>query len=102
MTKDYRTVEINNMENMEFSLQELVPIAIVFVVVTIVLSYGATIVSNVQAGQTTNSYAYNISGQGNSGLWNIAQNIPLLATIVVAAVIIGILVVYLGGRLMGK
>jgi hypothetical protein len=89
-------------ETCEFTLQDLVPIAIVFVVVTIVLSYGASILASVKTGQTANSYAANITDQGSSGLWNIASNLPLLATIVVAAVIIAILVVYLGGRLMGK
>ena len=89
-------------QEMEFTIQEIVPIAIIFVVVTIVLSYGATILSNVQATQTANSYAYNISGQGLSSLNNFATNLPLMATIVVAAIIITILIVYLGGKLMGR
>jgi uncharacterized membrane protein YjgN (DUF898 family) len=86
----------------EFTIQDIVPIAIVFVVVTIVLGFGASIVAGVQATQTTNSYAYNASQYGLSSLNTFASNMPLLATVVVAAVIITVLLVYLGGRLMGQ
>ena len=105
------------MEECEFTIQDIVPIAITFVVITIVLSYGAVIVTNVRTGTlpavetatcnatgsvfTGCNYAYNISTSGLSGLNNFGTNLPLLATIVVAAIIITILVVYLGGRLMG-
>jgi type II secretory pathway component PulF len=86
----------------EFTLQDIVPIAIIFVVVTIVLSYGGVIIGNVQSTQTTNTIPYNISGDGLSALDTFGSNLPLLATIVVAAIIITILVVYLGGKMMGK
>ena len=85
-----------------FTIQDIVPIAVVFVVVTIVLAFGAQVVTSVQGTQTANTYAYNISGQGLSSLNTFATNLPLLATIVVAAIIITILIVYLGGRMMGK
>lgn len=84
----------------EFAIQDLIPLAIVFVVVTIVLSYGATIVGNVRSQQTANSTEYNISGQGLTSLNTFGTNLPMLATIVIAAVIISVLVVYMGGRLM--
>ena len=93
---------MENKEVCEFTLQDIVPIAIIFVVTTIVLSYGGVVISSVQATQTANSYAYNISGNGLTSLNTFGTNLPLLATIVVAAIIITILVVYLGGQLMRK
>lgn len=84
----------------EFTIQDIVPIAIVFVVVTIVLGFGSSIVTSVKDTQTANSYAANASNYGLQSLNTFASNLPLLATVVVAAVIITVLLVYLGGRLM--
>jgi hypothetical protein len=100
----------------EFTIQDIVPIAIVFIVTTIVLGFGASIVSGVQVTQlpstptatcnaTAGTYtgcssAWNASQYGLSSLNTFASNMPLLATVVVAAVIITVLLVYLGGRLM--
>lgn len=98
----------------EFTIQDIVPIAITFVVITIVLGFGASITSSVQTTQVTGGvgcnttagvynncgYAYNASNYGLSSINTFASNLPLLATVVVAAVIITVLLVYLGGKLM--
>lgn len=105
-------------EEYKFTIDDIMPIAITFVVVTIVLAYGAVVVQNVQTSQlpatataacnvSSGTYSgcslpYNISGQGLTSLNTFATNLPLLATIVVAAIIITILIVYLGGRMMAK
>ena len=103
----------------EFTLQDIVPIAIIFVVTTIVLSYGGVVIgsvgSSLVSGQTVTATcnassniftgcgtAYNITANGSSALNTFGTNLPLLATIVVAAIIITILVVYLGGQMMRK
>ena len=86
----------------EFSIQDLAPLALGFVVAAVIISYGATVLSNVQSQQTANTYAYNVSQKGQVALGTFGDNLPLMATVIVAAVIIGILVVYLGGRAMGR
>ena len=85
-----------------FTINDVVPIAIVFVVTTIVLSFGATIVADVQTKQTEDSYAANISGKGLESLETFGGNLPLLATIVVASIIISILLIYMGGKMMSN
>lgn len=101
-------------EEAEFTIQDLIPIAITFVVAAIVIGYGATILRNMQTStytetatcnETSATYTncnglYNATRNGMSGLTTFGSNLPLLATIVVAAIIIGILIVYLGGSMM--
>ena len=105
------------MKKVEFTIQDIIPIAIVFVVATIAISYGATVLANLKASQvagqavtaTCNSssgvytgcgYAYNATGKGEESLWNLATNLPLIALIIVAAIIIGVLITYLYVKFM--
>ena len=62
-----------------------------FVIVAIVVGFGATILGDVQATQTTNGAPYNVSQKGIDSLKKFGDNLPTLALVVVAAVIIGVL-----------
>lgn len=66
------------------------------VVAAIILSMGASILSELQGQQTENSLAYNITGSGTEGLVVFGNWIPLIALVLVAAIVIGIIVRYLG------
>jgi len=71
-------------------LQDLAPIAITFVVVAIVISVGADVLSNVQTG-TENTTEWNATHYGLQGLEELGSWLPTLAIIIVAAVIIGVI-----------
>jgi len=100
-----------------FTLQQLAPIAISFVVIAIVLGIGATVVEDVRESgcenfwNTTNAqapfcssadndslaepgYAYNASGSGIEAIGTLADWLPTIGVIVAAAVVIGIIVAY--------
>jgi len=77
-----------------YELKNLAGLAIVFVVLTIILSFGATILDDIQDDQTDNDADWNASGKGLESLNTFADWLPTLALIVVAAVIIGIIVRY--------
>ena len=77
-----------------FTVQDLVPLAIAFVVIAIVLGMGATILSDIQDTQTANKTAYNASGHGLDALDELSSWLPTIAIIVVAAIIIGIIILY--------
>ena len=77
-----------------YDLKALAGLAITFVVVTIVISFGATILDDIQDDQTENDSDYNATGKGLEALVTFADWLPTLALIVVAAVIIGIIVRY--------
>lgn len=78
-----------------FELKNLASLAITFVVLAIVLSFGSTILQNLQdtneaAGDNTS--AFNATANGIESVTEFADWLPTLALIVVAAVIIGIIV----------
>lgn len=81
----------------EYSLQDLLPIALVFVVTAIAIAFGANVLSSVKSGFTANTTAYNTTVAGETSLGNISSQLGLLATVVVAAVIIGVIVKSFGG-----
>jgi len=78
------------------NLNMLVPVGILFVVAAIALSLGADVVSNVQGDQVAGTYAHNVSGYGLDGMQELASWIPTIALVVAAAIIIGIVVRFLG------
>ena len=75
-------------------LQDLAGIAIIFVVVAIVVSIGADVLTEVRTGKTTSSVEYNASQYGLEGLEELGSWLPTIAIIVAAAVIIGIITMY--------
>lgn len=81
-----------------FTINDLSSIGVTLVVVAIVLGLGATILASIQGGQTTNSVAYNASGFGLTGLATLASYVPTIALVAVAAVVIGIILVFFSRR----
>jgi ABC-type Fe3+ transport system permease subunit len=74
------------------NLNELAGLAVVLVVVTIAISMGALVLAEIQGTDsvTENSTAWNATQEGLSGLDTAAGFLPVIAIVVVAAVIIGI------------
>lgn len=76
---------------MAMSLGSLSAIALVFVLGVIVISIGADVIDEVQDTQTSNSYAYNVSGDGLEGMETLGDWLPTIATIAGAAIIITVI-----------
>jgi len=103
----------------KFEIQDLLPIGLTFVVAGIGLVYGLSVMGDMQSdlcidtgytyNVTTSACQYNASAgnglAGNAdvnasrdaikGVAKIPEKMPLIATVIVAAIIIGILVRYL-------
>lgn len=107
-----------------FTLQQMAPIAISFVIIAIVVGIGSTVVSDIQdtqflancaeRGGTVNDSAtpfcgdatnisvdigstnagYNASADGLEAMTTLADWLPTIGVIVAAAVVIGIIVAY--------
>jgi hypothetical protein len=84
----------------KFAIQDLLPIGMTFVVLGIALSYGLLVMGEVQDDMTEDSVEYNATSKGIEGVAKIPDKLPMIVTVVIAAVIIGILVTYLAGRFM--
>jgi len=74
------------------SLQDMSAYALAFAVVAIVLGVGATILTQVQSTQTSGTTAYNATGYGLTGTSTMSQWLPIIAVIIAAAIVIGIIV----------
>jgi len=81
-----------NQKTVNFNLGDLAPIALTFVVVGIVLVYGIDVVSDVRDDFTdTASQEYQAGNETVTALAKIPDKLPLIATVAVAAIIIGLI-----------
>jgi len=79
----------------KFDIQDLLPIALTLVVLGIALSYGLNVVADVRDTFTVNTSEYNATRDTVVAVAKIPDKLGLIVTIIVAAVIIGILLRYL-------
>jgi len=79
----------------EFQIQELMPIGMTLVVLGIGLAYGLQVMGDVQDDMTAGSSEYNATADAITGVAKIPEKLPTIVTVIVAAVVIGILIRYL-------
>jgi hypothetical protein len=79
----------------KFDITDLLPIGLTFVVLGIGLAYGLNVMGDVRGDMTTDTAEYNATVEAIDGVSKLPEKMPLIATVVVAAIIIGILVRYL-------
>jgi hypothetical protein len=77
----------------------LVPFGILVVIAAIVFGLGGTILDAIQADQTADSVAYNATSDGLSGVATLSGWLPTIALVVAAAIVIGVVVTFLGRRM---
>jgi hypothetical protein len=87
-----------------YKLQDLLPVALIFVVATIGISIGADILGNVQDGQVTGAAGcnatdttacgvnYNVSGFGLLSMVELGTWLPTISLVVAAAIVLGVLI----------
>ena len=90
-------MEKKNEYVVEFQIGDLVPIGLALVVSGLVLAYGLDIMSDVSEGMTASSVEKNATVAAINGVAVLPSKLPTIATVVVAAIVIGILVKYFGG-----
>ncbi len=78
-----------------FTIADLGTIAIALVVAAVILGMGATILEKIKGTQSDES-AQNASQFGLDGLNTMAEFIPTIAIVAVAAIVIGIILVFFG------
>lgn len=79
----------------EFEIGQMLPIALTLVVLGIGTAYGLNVMADVQDDFTAATTEYNATQDAIDGVAKLPEKLPLIATVVVAAIIIGILVRYL-------
>ena len=77
----------------------LVPFGILVVIAAIVFGLGGTILGEIQGDQTSGTVAYNATTSGLEGISTLAGWLPLIALVIAAAIVIGVVVQFLGRRM---
>jgi type II secretory pathway component PulF len=75
-----------------YDIQDLWPVALVFIVVSIGIAYGLDVLTDVQADFTSNSVEYNATQDGILAVAKFPEKMGILATVIIAAIVIGVLV----------
>ena len=73
-------------------LKDLFPVAVTFVALGVLISFGLNVQSDVRSDFTTNSQEYNASTNAIEANANLASKLPILGTIIIAAIVVGVLV----------
>ncbi len=79
----------------KFQIGDLIGIGLGLVVLGIGLAYGLQVMGEVQDDMDTGSVEANATGSAIEGVATIPEKLPTIVTIIVAAVIIGVVVRYL-------
>lgn len=79
----------------EFQIQDMLPIALTLVVVGIGTAYGLDVLSDINDDFTAGTLEANATDDAMEGVAKLPSKLPIIASVVVAAIIIGILVRYL-------
>ena len=79
----------------KFEIRDILPIALTLVVVGIGTAYGLSVLSDVRTDFTAGTAEANATDDAIRGVAKLPEKLPLIATVIVAVIIIGILVRYL-------
>lgn len=90
---EIKEVEIE--EVVYYNVGDLLGVGMSLVVLGIGLAYGLNVIADVEADFTTGSYEANATLETKAAIYKIAAKLGLIVTVILAAVIIGILVRYL-------
>lgn len=88
------------MKEVKFGIQHILGIVLALVVAGIGVVYGVDVVSDVRDDYSTTDSEYLAANNTMTGVTKFTDKFPTIGLVAVAAVIIGILVTYLGGRMM--
>ena len=86
------------MQEYKMQLGDLIGVGVTFVVAALVLAFGLQILSDVNDDMTNNSLESNATEDAMTGLSNITGKFPILGTITVAVIIIGLLITYFANK----
>jgi len=86
---------MNDKKLAKFDIKDLLPIGLTLVVLGIGLAYGMNVMGDVKADMAVDSHEANATQSAIEAVAKIPEKLGLIVTVIVAAVIIGILIRYL-------
>jgi len=73
-------------------LKDLFPVAVTFVALGVLLTFGLQVQTDVRDDFTSGTVEYNASTNAITANSNLSSKLPILGTIIIAAIVIGVLV----------
>ena len=86
----------------KFTIGELLGVGFTIIVLSIGIAYGLEVMGDVRDDMTADTLEYNATQDGMEGVAKIPEKIPMIVTVVIASTIIGILLTYLWGKIVGR
>jgi len=83
------------MEKAKFQIGDLLPLSLTIVVAGIGMAYGLSVLADVRDDMTATTAEYNATADTITAVAKFPSKLGLIVTVIVAAVLIGILVRYL-------
>ena len=90
------------MKEYKFEIGQIVPIVVVLAVAGLVIAFTSQIGGDVQDDMTDDSLEYNATGKMLEANTKFADKLPLIATVIVAVILIGIIIKYFKGNWIWK
>ena len=81
-----------------FDIRELLPIGFAIIVLGVGLSYGLQVMGDIKSDMTANSYEANATTDTITAVAKIPAKLGTVVTVIMAAVVIGVLLTYLYAR----
>jgi hypothetical protein len=78
-----------------FQVGDILPLALVVVVAGVGIAFGLNILGDVKSDMTVDSSEYNATGSTVTAVAKFADKLGIIVTVIVAAILLGILVRYL-------
>jgi len=78
-----------------FQVGDILPLALVIVVAGIGIAFGLNVLGDVKGDMTVDSAEYNATGDTLTAVSKFSDKLGIIVTVIVAAILIGILVRYL-------
>lgn len=79
----------------KFEIQDMLPIALTIVVVGIGIVYGIDVIADVRDDFTAGTDEYAAANNTLLGVSKFPEKLPMITTVIIAAIVIGILVRYM-------
>lgn len=76
----------------EFNIQDMLPLALVLIVTGIGIAFGQNIMADISSGFTAGTYEANSTASAQQGVDKLASKLPLIGTVLVAVIVIGLVV----------
>ena len=82
-------------QNAKLEVGDILPLALTLVVAGIGVAFGLSVLSDTRADFTANTAEYNATTDTITGISKFSDKFGLIATVIVAAIVIGLLVRFL-------